>query len=312
MNKYIDISKFKELEKLETAALEEIIRADFQATAEYDEEMIEYVLVILSQRKQLEGEDELPDVNTAWEHFRAKLDENNGLAESLDIQPKKKHATKRSVRSLLQKLVVAAACFSVCFSCLLTVQADIKNSSNLYALWGNGTFRFVSEEEYLANYEEDHEPPVHTFSENMNKDDYSEIDPRLEELFVKAEEVGLPTELLPRWFPENCHLVETGNDRMKPFTSADVTFEWDEEAIFILSFSLMKYDYPVCRGFPSTLKGIYPELYTSGQFTFFVYCYYGVWFAVWDSFPYQITIFGIDTKENMFKIIDSIEGGTYE
>lgn len=286
--------QFSGLELLPTPLLEEIIRTDFHDEADYSEAMIQYVLELIEKRKKEESPSEAPDVDQAWSRFQQLMEEAETEIEpprSPTHQHQEKPAKKSS--SIFRYMVVVAACITILFAMLITVQAAGINVFGTLATWTDSTFRFVSVQE---------ESTQRAFSSESIKNE-------LQRALAAAE---IPTSLAPTWIPEAYSLTGLDTSQTTAFHYVHATYA-KPGSQKVLTITIDK------GGDCRDLSGIAyeknsgdPEIYEKDGMQFYLFKNWDVWSAVYYDGNFSISLTGIDSKETAIRMIDSIQEDTYE
>ncbi len=267
-----DRQQFSELDLLSTPLLEEIIRKDFSGEADYSEDMIQYVLELLANRRKEEHPETLPDVQDAWERLCMKADLPKG----------KKHGAARILRYAALVAVFATVIFAI-----LIPQALGEDMPGILGSWTNGAFSF-----HLIRTEQ-----------TTVLEDFAPVEGPLGEL---AAEVGLPTSLIPRWIPEGYEVYDTDSFYSEVWRTASVGY-LKPGGRTVLLISIEEYfDPEFLSGGVYMKDAVTPELYMSKGKEFYLFTNAGSWTAVWSDGVYGITIGGADSRETIIAIIESI------
>lgn len=286
MEKKSDGLKYSGLDLLPTTILEEIIRADFADEAEYDSELIEYVLELITKRKGQENSQSAPDAQEAWSRFQTRLDSEEVLDMPLRIHVAKRKKASRSRKKFFRYATVAAACFAVVCTALFTAQAMGLNIFGTVASWSKGSFYFIDQSGTYTM-----PPPAY----------------KMHPLRDALEKEELPVALAPTWVPEDYDFVCVelyDMDAMKG-VYAVYTSPYENKNITIDIYYCRSKDFLYNMLFEK--DNVEPELYIKNERRFYVFPNSGTWTAAWSDTEYGITIAGVQSREEILAMIDSIK-----
>lgn len=262
---------FSRYDAMETEALEDILRADFQAPEgqESDEEMLFYVMEVLAERRRNDNNFTGNTAQQAYESFRR------------DYEPREE-APRRAGR-WLRSLTAAAAVLAVVLLGTVTTSAFGFDIWQTVGKWARETFHFDRGGQTQI------EEPV------------SDIDlpyGSLEEAIFTLEKA---TDIVPTWFPEGYELTEIEileNPQQKIYLA---TYDNGEKRLKIQVQSYLE-------GYPEQIEQSegFVETYVVSDVTYYIFSNYDLNRAVWINDRYECYISGEVTIEELKTMIDSI------
>ncbi len=283
-----DRHRFSGLELLPTPMLEKIIEQDFNQEADYDPELIDYVLTLMVQRAKTENPHSIPDIQSSWNKLQQRLDGEVELGPlPFSTIPTEKTRKSSRVRPFLRYVTVVAACIAIIFGAMITVQAMGVDVFGVLAEWTDSTFRFDSTQETKENIPEG-------------------IAPADSELWKALSDTGIQFTSFPTWIPEGYSLSFVDHTRTKDYKGVYATFSnpnTDNNIVIeIEEYLTVKY---LTSGMYEKNSGN-PETYSVGGKQFYLFNNQGLWTAVWSNGPQGITIIGVDSKTTALALINSI------
>ncbi len=286
MEKKTDGLKYCGLDRLPTSILEEIIRSDLEDEEKYDSELIEYVLSLLAERKREENSEEIPDVQQSWMELQEQL-ACEGMLEA-PIQPLSTERKKTSGRrkKVLRYAAVAAACFAVMCTALITAQAGGLNVFGTAAKWSRGSFHFFDQSGGYTM-------PVQAHKLNPLRD--------------ALEKEELPVALAPTWVPEDYDFVCIELQDMDVLKGVYAVYSSPYENKNITINIYLCRSETILYSMIFEKDNVEPELYIKNERRFYVFPNSGTWTAVWSDTEYGITISGVQSREEILSMIDSIK-----
>lgn len=135
------------LDQLSTEQLTDLLRADFDASEDGDNEMIFRILEVIERRE----EESLPTADQAWEDFQKYFNTPDGTGRPLypmrastgeNAETAERTAPRRG--RPLRRLLPLSAAAAVTLSCMITAQALGVDVFGTLARWTEDTFHFVT------------------------------------------------------------------------------------------------------------------------------------------------------------------------
>lgn len=273
-----DFSKF---DAMRTEELEEILFQDSKLPEEAsDVSAILYIADVLAKRKENH-----PDVDAAWASFREHyLPDADGVSLYEDEEDAAKSRTKKKRGRFFHTAAAAAAVVLVLFVGSLTARADGYDFWSSAASWSKNTFSFGPAGTASTEEQADKEPK--------------------NELQLALDQDGVTEVKAPTYIPEGYEfytLTKTG-------TSGDRSYS-------VSYMRMMGADPPVLLSidFSGQVGGQYskgagdPEIYKRNGTEYYIMTCYGGYMAVWRAEPYECSISVVPTREDLIRMIDSME-----
>ena len=283
-DKQSDESSIDILNELSEEQLKDILRSEL-LSEETDVPLIKRVNAVLRSKSAQKMD---CDVNSAWQDLIQEYSTSETLYDdSLESKdhpaPEPKVARKRP----RFRIAVAAAILAV-----LIVNGTLTAHAFGYDLWGvivnwtNETFRFTSREQPMPSGNNDPQPDT--------DDEFSDIRSAL-------KEHGITEKVLPTYLP---------NGFTRSYAKIDKT---TENTTFVYMYSsgdrnlILRY-----TAFSTPLGSSFqkdegdPEIYEAGGVEHYIMTNVGKYLAVWTSGNLECSISGLDSKEELIKMIDSI------
>ena len=278
------------IDSMSIATLQGLIKDDFEnPNGILDEETRLYVMQVLALREKEQGT-EIPDAEAALEEFKREYlpmadeavsiyDEEDEIKDNVIELKQKKKLRRPAIRILAAVIAVVL---------LGTVTASATN----FDLWS----RFVNWTKQAFG-----------FSEQVQFDEEEFVAEQLNEMAEDMNEHGItPYGLLPSYMPEG-YVAEEGQTQC---------LEIDNMLIFIVPLtkgdSTIMVKYTIYTDGNMDSSAVYskddgePEEYKIGTFTHYIMTNAGKYFTVWRDENMECGIAGVDTRDELIKIIDSI------
>lgn len=299
---YPDGRNFSKFDDWSTEALEEILRQDSNLPEgeNHDTDLILYIMEVIAKREPHPTGD-FSDVDAAWKTFNEKYRPYAGDGQSLyenehpDIIELKSTETtpftpanptpaKRRGRGLLRVACVAAVIVGLAFAGTITSYAFGYDLWGYVAQWSKETFGFVSE---------DPAPPSDSFSPQAQQE--------FTDLQSTLDGYGITEKLVPKYIPEGYEQSEIYIDAFDSIINVTVAYEGDGPTIiFDVTHSI------------KNLRSNHqkdesdPEIYKTNGVEHFIMTNMDKYLAVWRNGNNEGSISGLETKEELIKMIDSI------
>ncbi len=271
---------FDELDNMTTEELERIIDEDAQKSVkeQMDEDTLLYILGLLEDRGSYD--ETMPDVEEARIEFLRDYLEIDGK------EPKKEPVQKRNWGiSILKTACIAVVTTIVLFAATVTAAAAGYDPYKEIVEWTEEVFSLPKGERYVSVPAASANEPVAPSLESVQKHLYT---------------YGISGDVVPSYFPEGYS-----------FRDYDGLYSWDmscritisngEDTIF-LQYYLNTYG--VDRTYVKDDGE--PEIYETGGITHYIMTYNGEYKAIWRNGQTECAIYGVDSYEELIKIIDSI------
>lgn len=289
-----DRHRFSGLELLPTPMLEKIIEQDFKQEADYDQELVDYVLELMVQRAKNETPHIIPDIQSSWNKLQQRLDGEVELGPlPFSTIPEEKIRKSSRVRPFLRYVAVVAACIAIIFGAMITVQAIGIDVFGVLAEWTDSTFRFETAEKKPPSITEDIIPT--------------------EDLLSKAlTEIGLSTEFAPTWVPPKYELINIDSYFTELHKGIQATYTTPQNSTPLIIQIEEYFDTSFLTGTMCEKSAVNPEFCVKNGNNVYLFENSGEWTAVWSNSKCGVSIFGASSKEVLLTIIHSIKEGIYE
>lgn len=277
-----------EFERMSTEELEELVELD--SSLEDGEGLSNNELLtickILAEREREDGGYSDSDIQAAKERFYRDYYPNKSPVSVWDFgEDKDETPERRTVRSVrprrfIRSAIAAAIAVTVLLALSITAYAG---GFKAIATWTKETFNL-------------------SWSSSGEAGTPAEIPEILSELKEGMEEVGIPTELLPTYFPEGYECVMTDASVFKGIPSASAVYSDGEHSVII--------------AFEDTLDGFNnahlqkdtqePALYIYGSNEFYITTNMSKFSATWMNDTVLCDISGVPDYGVLLRIIESI------
>ena len=264
----------KSFAAMSTASLQELLQAELDSDRDVDLEKLKEILAVLDERT----EQKEVDVDAAWDRFI----HNHLPAEPLyplteDTPTKKKKSSRKKHPVRIGVLAALIAIFMFCLGAGVAASAADFDVWNAVMQWSSETFGF-------------------SFCQDIDASSHVS-DPEYTDLKCALANAGLTEPLIPYYLPDGYKQVE--------FNAQDGRFA----AMYKKADSVIGIKIQEIGDNNSTLlekDQIEPEVYTVGGVNHYVSTNDDEYLAVWANDGYECFISGVQTKEELFKMIDSI------
>ncbi len=295
--------KYAYLNRLSTEQLEELLRADMEASKPGNDEAVFHILEVIEQRENQQPTGRIPDVEEAWKEFQREYDlpEGEGMSlypcvpegeensappvrrrrSAVTHQPRLHRRVKQSLAALTA--VVALVCG------MAAAQAAGFDVLGMLGQWTDEIFHFTSG------------PESGESAAPMNENT------RL--LREALASVGIDEDLAPTWFPEGFTaeepeiLISSLNDRIYLVLN-------DKNGDFINVTIRQYHSTDYLEGADFEIKADSVQEYSNKTQTFYLFSNAGTITATWADGLLMEQISGDVSVEEVKLIIDSIGGDT--
>lgn len=294
---------FSELDKMSTGELEAVLRMDAQLPEGEgcDTDLILYITDIIAKRERENPAYSLPDVDKAWNTFNEKYrphtdgglslyeDGQSDITELSGIKnrpsaPDNTSPVRRKGRGLARAALIAAVI------AVLMLAATVTSYALGYDLWGHvagwsrESFGFVPDGQII---------PSISPSQSSQKE--------LSELQAVLDAHGITANLIPKYIPEGFKHTDIYVDDVGIPNSFTSCLEKSEQTIVvevITNANIVLSDYEKDEGDP--------EIYETNGVEHYIMTNMGKYLAVWRTENYEVSISGLETRDELIKMIDSI------
>ncbi len=288
---------FSRFDRMSTEELEDILcqHAQSDDAGEADLNAILYITEVLVQREKEQPIYSIPPVETAWQQFQQKYlsPETGDVTSSTDIPQdeaipfKEAQTTQNKIRRRSMCAAAAAAILVILLvSSSVTASAFGVNLWDALVKWTCETFGFS-----YAGQKEVGQDEVHEQLQELKKTLYLHG-------FVSKK-------VLPKYLPEDYIASEPVVTPYSKFTDIICMLSNGEQFI-MLQYRLRADETKA----PTYEKDeVDPEEYVAGGVTHSITSNEGTYQAIWQQSNIECGIYGMNTKEELIRIIDSIYGG---
>ena len=289
--------KYAYLNRLSTEQLEELLRADMEASKPGNDEVVFHILEVIEQREKEQPTGRIPDVEEAWEEFQREYDLPEGEGMSLypcapqveeDAVPpiRRRRSGPRLHRRVKQSLVALTAVVIVVCG-MAAAQAAGFDVLGMLGQWTGEIFHFTSGAESGES--------AAPLNENT----------RL--LREALASVGIDEDLAPTWFPEG-FVAEDPDILMTKLNDRVYVILTDENGNFI-NVAIAQYRSPeYLEVIDFEIKTNSVQQYSNRTQTFYLFSNGGTVTATWADGLLMEQISGDISEEDVKLIIDSIGG----
>ena len=289
--------KYAYLNRLSTEQLEELLRADMEASKSGNDEVVFHILEVIEDREKEQPTGRIPDMEEAWEEFQREYDQPEGEGMSLypcapqveeDAVPpvRRRRGGPRLHRRVKQSLVALTAVVIVVCG-MAAAQAAGFDVLGMLGQWTDEIFHFTSGAESGES--------AAPLNENT----------RL--LREALASVGIDEDLAPTWFPEG--FVESDTKITTSKMSDIVHFVLEDRAGYIINITIAQYystEFLEITDFEIKTDSV--QHYLSGKQIFYIFPNADTVTATWANGLIMEQIYGDISEEDTKHIIDSIGG----
>lgn len=295
--------KYAYLNRLSTEQLEELLRADMEASKPGNDEAVFHILEVIEQRENQQPTGRIPDVEEAWKEFQREYDlpEGEGMSlypcvpegeensappvrrrrSAVTHQPRLHRRVKQSLAALTA--VVALVCG------MAAAQAAGFDVLGMLGQWTDEIFHFTSG------------PESGESAAPMNENT------RL--LREALASVGIDEDLAPTWFPEG-FTAEEPEILTSNFNDV-VYFALNNGNKYSINITIRQYySTEHLEGADFEIKTGSVQKYSNNLQTFYLFSNTGTVTAIWADGLLVEQISGDISVEEMENMIDSIGGDT--
>jgi len=282
---------FSAFDDMSVEELENIIITyqDSPEGSEIDEAVILYVMEVLANKINIE--DKVTDVDTAWEEFNRDY---LPFVEEVPEEEKKKEqasvAAPKSKRHFRGFYRYAAAAAAVLIFMLVGSAVSYALGYDIFgaiSTWTKDTFNFYYNDE----------------AQEITAEMLSDVE-NIFELKDLLEEHGVTEKIIPTYIPEGYEQVKVdiGDIGGENWSYLDV-YERENNIKQLCISVVTVYDGGYEKD-PQT-----PEIYVVNGIEHFIMSNMDNYYTTWTDGKFCISIFGLDSREELVKMIDSVYGG---
>lgn len=274
--------KYELFKTMDSEQLKDVLRAELSKD-DTNIELIKAVNAVLSRRCE---NTEACNIDDAWEDFKENHANNEPIYEVKFTKARGKEANRRSLRAISRGALAAAVITVLLLFSMFTAYAEEYDVWNAVAAWTKDTFSFVNSGTSVTE----------TRAGNR------EVPEQLTELQTAMDEYGLTGSFLPAYLPEGYEVQEVTIDYLETFDIFHCLLSKNDRFIIM--------QYQVYRANQSPIEyqkdDVEPEVYETGGIEHYIVTNYDLYYAAWKVENIECSIYGLDSKEEIIKIIDSI------
>lgn len=260
----------KSLDAMSTANLQELLQAELDSDQDVDVAKVKKILAVLDART----EQQEIDVDAAWDRFFHNHLQSEPIISMPEDTPTRKMSSHRKHYIRLGLIAVFIVVF--CLGAGVTASAAGFNILDAVMQWSSETFGF-------------------SYGQNNDTSSFKQ-NPEYTELKEALLHAGVAEPLIPNYLPEGYKQVE--------FDSANGFFV----AVYVHNDSTIVIQ--IQRMTPDNLQNEkdaeIPDIYFSGETKYYISTNTGTYVATWTSAGYECSIYGVQTRQELIKMIDSI------
>ena len=291
---------YSHFDKLSTEHLKEILRQDaiMDSDEGYDMDAIVYIMEVIADREKENIPEKYADVDAAWASFNKNYrplpdgqplydfdDTPEDAASDAPIQHH--HRAPRRNRTLYRSTLVAAILIAALFVGSVTAQALGFDLWSAFADWTRETFGFVSRE-----------------SAQRDNDVQDDIPEQLQELHTLLMEHIILEDILPSYIPDGFSNNATHCVESDQFVDFVCQLTKDNESIILQYRKHTTATYDI--DFEKNNEN--PEIYSADGVDYYIMTNLDKYFAVWSVDNIECFIHGVDSRDVLIKMVDSING----
>lgn len=261
----------KSLDAMSTENLQELLRNEMDADRDLDVDLVKAILSVLDARTEQKD----IDVDAAWDRFfHNHLPSEPIVAMPEDTPIRKKGSRKKH---LIRIGLIAALIAVFCLGAGLTASAAGYDVWDTVMQWSSETFGF-------------------SFGQN-NGTASMKYNPEYTDMWVALEDSGITVPVLPKYLPDGYKQVECDCGNGYFFAG----YENGDSVIIIQIQEIINQD-----NMQHEKDQVEPEKYIAGKTEHYISTNMGEYIAAWTHNGYECLICGVQTKQELLMMIDSI------
>ena len=288
---------FSRYNHMSTEELEEILRADFALPEdeESDMEKILYITEVIAGRRAGQPTGRYANVDAAWESFvdnYLPAEQQAAFREDENVAGTPKTKSKKGKSRFWKTMLARVAVVVVAVSLTLAV-GSVTASAFGFNFWA-----------WLTAWTQE------VFGIQDTDTDYlgvssREIPEQLAELYAAMKENGFPDELLPTYLPAGYETVEAKCEAHLWFVSANCYLK-NNDAPITLDYTMYLTDQIMTNAQKDEDS---PDVYKVKGVVHHIMTNIGIYSAVWTVDNVKCSIYGVESREELIEMIESIYGG---
>lgn len=260
----------KSLDAMSTANLQELLQAELDSEQDVDVAKVKKILAVLDERT----EPKEVDVDAAWERFFHNHLPSEPIVSMPEDTPTRKKSSRR--KHCIRIGLIAALIAVFCLGAGVTASAAGFNILDAVMQWSSETFGF--------SYNQNND----TSSIQTNPEYYG-----LKEALARA---GVSEPMIPNYLPDGYKQVEFSSNG-EFFVAVYV----NNDSTIVIQIQKISAD-----NLQNEKDAESPDIYFSGETKFYISTNTGTYVAAWTSAGYECSIYGVETRQELIKMIDSI------
>lgn len=287
---------FSRYNHMSTEELEEILRADFALPEdeESDMEKILYITEVIAGRRAGQPTGRYANVDAAWESFvdnYLSAEQQAAFRKDENLAGTQKRKSGKGKSRFWKTVLTRVAVAVVAISLTLTV-SSVTASAFGFNFWA-----------WLTAWSQEvfgiQDPHGDSGANNR------EIPEQLAELHAAMEENGFPDELLPTYLPIGYEAVEVECETSSWLTQVSCTLK-NNDTFITLTYTM----YLIDQIMASDQKDVdSPDVYEVKDVVHYIMTNFDAYSAVWTVNNVKCTIYGVESREELIQMIESIYGG---
>lgn len=261
----------KSLSAMSTVHLQALLQAELDSDRDVNVERVKEILAVLDERT----EQKAVDVDAAWDNFLHNHLPADPLYPMPEDTPTKKKGTRK--RRLIRVALVAAILATVILGVSLTASAAGYDIWNAVMLWSSETFGFE-------------------FDQNIGTSSLKS-DPEYSDLKKALVDAGITDSLVPNYLPDGYKQVEFYAENGQ-FVAE---YKNEDQAIFIQIQEVVDNN-----NIQHERDQEVSEVYVAGGIDHYISTNLGEYLAVWTNDGYECSIIHVPSKDELYRMIDSI------
>lgn len=293
MAENLNNQQYAYLKDLPTEELEQLLREDFQQDST-NQKMVDYILEVITERENPTPEAREEAVQAAWEDFQQNYNTPEGEGKSLypmfpDLALEKKPKPKLKPKRSPLRWIPIAAVLTIMLMTLAPQAFGVESLFTIFGQWTEDVFYFVR---YGSMPEETEEAPAIYMSENEG----------LMKLWGVLEEYGATNVDLPTWIPEEFNFVKIEESQSRDGTYLANGIFQNEDKLLIIEVKVL----PPSKNFSYEKDNNNVEIYEVREKKYYIMQNIESIVCSWGNANWDCMMTGMTSKDNIYKIIDSI------
>ena len=287
---------FSRYNHMSTEELEEILRADFALPEDEESDMdkIIYITEVIAGRRAGQPTGRYANVDAAWESFvdnYLPAEQQAAFREDENIAGMPKTKSKKGRSRFWKTVLTRVAVIAVAVSLILAV-GSVTASAFRFDFWA-----------WLTAWSQE----VFGIQDSGTgySDNNQEIPEQLTGFYAAMKENGFPDELIPAYLPVGYEVVELNCESDSLLAKAYCCLE-NNDAFITLNYTMYLSDQMIANDQKNEDS---PDVYEVEDVDHYIMTNIDTYSAVWTVDNIKCTIYGVESREELIQIINSIYGG---